>query len=74
MRHGGADRADWGTAGDFTWTCERGRVKGSILLAPTPTPRIESLSFARATPSSKDGCDKNGEPAVARLLRWLSLD
>ena len=37
-------------AGDFTWTCERGRVKGSILLAPTPTPRIQSLSFARATP------------------------
>jgi CubicO group peptidase (beta-lactamase class C family) len=37
-------------AGDFTWTCERGRVKGSILLAPTPTPRIQSLSFTRATP------------------------
>jgi serine-type D-Ala-D-Ala carboxypeptidase/endopeptidase len=37
-------------AGDFTWTCERGRVKGSILLAPTPTPRIQSISFTRATP------------------------
>jgi D-alanyl-D-alanine-carboxypeptidase/D-alanyl-D-alanine-endopeptidase len=37
-------------AGDFTWTCERGRVKGTILLAPTPTPRIQSLTFTRAAP------------------------
>jgi serine-type D-Ala-D-Ala carboxypeptidase/endopeptidase len=37
-------------AGDFTWHCERGRVKGQILLAPTPTPRIQSLTFTRSTP------------------------
>jgi CubicO group peptidase (beta-lactamase class C family) len=37
-------------AGDFTWNCEHGRVKGQILLAPTPTPHIQSLSFTRATP------------------------
>ncbi len=37
-------------AGDFTWTCERGRVKGQILLAPTPTPQIQSLTFTRSTP------------------------
>jgi hypothetical protein len=27
-------------AGDFIWGCELGRVKGQVLLAPTPTPRI----------------------------------
>jgi serine-type D-Ala-D-Ala carboxypeptidase/endopeptidase len=37
-------------AGDFTWNCERGRVKGQILLAPTPTPLIQSLTFTRSTP------------------------
>jgi D-alanyl-D-alanine-carboxypeptidase/D-alanyl-D-alanine-endopeptidase len=37
-------------AGEFTWNCERGRVRGQILLAPTPTPQIQSLTFARATP------------------------
>jgi serine-type D-Ala-D-Ala carboxypeptidase/endopeptidase len=36
--------------GDFTWNCEHGRVKGEILLAPTPTPQIQSLTFTRATP------------------------
>jgi hypothetical protein len=37
-------------AGDFTWNCEHGRVKGQILLAPTPTPHIQSLTFIRSTP------------------------
>lgn len=37
-------------AGDFTWTCERGRVKGEILLAPTPAAQIQSLTFTRSTP------------------------
>jgi len=37
-------------SGDFTWRCERGRVKGEVLLAPTRTPRIQSLSLVRATP------------------------
>ena len=37
-------------AGAFTWNCERGRVKGQILLAPTPTPQIQSLTFTRSTP------------------------
>jgi serine-type D-Ala-D-Ala carboxypeptidase/endopeptidase len=37
-------------AGDFTWNCERGRVKGQILLAPTPTPQIQSLTLTRFTP------------------------
>jgi hypothetical protein len=36
--------------GGFTWTCERGRVNGEILLAPTPTPLIQSLTFTRARP------------------------
>ena len=37
-------------SGDFTWNCERGRVKGALLLAPTPTPQIQSLSLTRASP------------------------
>ena len=37
-------------SGEFTWRCGRGRVKGQVLLAPTPTPRIQSLTLTRATP------------------------
>ena len=37
-------------SGAFTWTCATGRVRGSVLLAPTPAPRIQSLSLMRATP------------------------
>ena len=37
-------------SGDFTWRCEHGRLKGSLLLAPTRPPRIQSLDLARATP------------------------
>ena len=37
-------------SGEFTWRCERGRVRGQVLLAPTTTMRIQSLSLARATP------------------------
>jgi CubicO group peptidase (beta-lactamase class C family) len=37
-------------SGEFTWRCEHGRLKGSLLLAPTRPPRIQSLSLARATP------------------------
>jgi CubicO group peptidase (beta-lactamase class C family) len=34
-------------SGDFTWRCERGRVKGSVLLAPTRPPGIQRLSLVR---------------------------
>ena len=37
-------------SGDFTWRCEHGRVKGSLLLAPTRPPRIQSLTLARVKP------------------------
>jgi len=37
-------------AGRFTWICERGRVRGSLLLAPTREPRIQALDLSRATP------------------------
>ena len=37
-------------SGDFTWTCATGRVRGTLLLAPTLTPTIQSLSLTRATP------------------------
>jgi len=37
-------------AGRFTWTCERGRVAGTILLAPTPDAQIQELSFTVRAP------------------------
>jgi hypothetical protein len=37
-------------AGEFIWKCERGRVRGQLLLAPTPTAQIQSLTFTRLTP------------------------
>ncbi len=37
-------------SGSFTWTCATGRVRGSVLLAPTSTPQIQALSFSRVTP------------------------
>lgn len=37
-------------SGDFTWTCATGRVRGSLLLAPTMSPKVQALSFVRATP------------------------
>jgi hypothetical protein len=37
-------------SGRFTWTCERGRVQGALLLAPTATPSIQSLGLSRMTP------------------------
>jgi CubicO group peptidase (beta-lactamase class C family) len=35
-------------SGEFTWRCERGRVSGRLLLAPTHPPRIQSLTLDRA--------------------------
>jgi len=37
-------------SGSFTWRCERGRVKGSLLLAPTSPPSIQRLSLTRIDP------------------------
>ncbi len=37
-------------SGEFAWRCERGRVRGDLLLAPTRTPLIQALSLTRATP------------------------
>jgi CubicO group peptidase (beta-lactamase class C family) len=37
-------------AGAFEWQCERGRVHGQVLLAPTKPPTIQALRF-RAVPS-----------------------
>jgi serine-type D-Ala-D-Ala carboxypeptidase/endopeptidase len=37
-------------SGNFTWRCEHGRLNGSLLLAPTRPPRIQSLYLSRATP------------------------
>jgi len=36
--------------GEFTWRCERGRLRGSLELAPTRPPRIQQLKLAPATP------------------------
>jgi serine-type D-Ala-D-Ala carboxypeptidase/endopeptidase len=37
-------------SGTFTWRCERGRVTGWLLLAPTRPPRIQALGLVRAAP------------------------
>jgi len=37
-------------SGEFTWRCERGRVRGQLLLAPTRAPRIQSLTLTRVSP------------------------
>jgi len=37
-------------SGEFTWRCEYGRVKGMLQMAPTRSPRIQSLELARAMP------------------------
>ncbi len=37
-------------SGEFTWTCTTGRVRGELLLAPTPDVRIQSLGFSRVSP------------------------
>jgi CubicO group peptidase (beta-lactamase class C family) len=37
-------------AGTFTWTCERGRIEGDLLLAPTNSPEIQSLDLKAVAP------------------------
>jgi serine-type D-Ala-D-Ala carboxypeptidase/endopeptidase len=37
-------------SGDFTWRCDRGRVKGSLSLAPTRPPRIQEWVLEPMTP------------------------
>jgi CubicO group peptidase (beta-lactamase class C family) len=37
-------------SGEFTWRCAHGRVKGSLLLAPTNPARIQELRLTAATP------------------------
>ncbi len=37
-------------AGEFTWRCAHGRVTGSVLLAPTNPPRIQSLQLTQKAP------------------------
>jgi len=34
-------------AGEFTWRCAQGRVKGSVLLTPTKPPRIQEIKLAQ---------------------------
>jgi hypothetical protein len=35
-------------SGRFSWTCESGRINGTVLLAPTATAQIQALDFAVA--------------------------
>jgi hypothetical protein len=37
-------------SGEFTWRCVRGRVKGSLLLAPTRPPVIQELKLGPVAP------------------------
>lgn len=42
--------AEHALAGDFTWRCAQGRIKGSVLLAPTVPPRIQAIELAAEAP------------------------
>jgi CubicO group peptidase (beta-lactamase class C family) len=42
-------RATGQLSGEFTWRCAHGRVRGSLLLAPTNPPRIQELRLTAAT-------------------------
>ncbi|MFM9852023.1 MAG: serine hydrolase domain-containing protein [Sphingomonadaceae bacterium] len=35
-------------SGTFMWTCEKGKISGDILLAPTPSVQIQALRFSTA--------------------------
>jgi CubicO group peptidase (beta-lactamase class C family) len=37
-------------SGTFTWRCERGRVRGTLLLAPTSPPTIQALELEAIAP------------------------
>lgn len=37
-------------AGHWTWPCEKGALRGSVLLAPTPTPTLQELRLAVVQP------------------------
>ncbi|WP_420143391.1 serine hydrolase domain-containing protein [Sphingobium sp.] len=49
-RTGAPIKATGALSGSFTWPCERGRVAGTILLAPTPDARIQELKLAIKLP------------------------
>lgn len=42
--------AEHALAGEFTWRCAQGRIKGSVLLAPTIPPRIQAIELAAEAP------------------------
>ncbi len=43
-------RPDGALSGKFTWRCEHGRVRGTLLLAPTTPPKIQSLELEVIAP------------------------
>jgi CubicO group peptidase (beta-lactamase class C family) len=43
-------KASGNLSGSFTWACDKGRVAGSILLAPTQGAQIQELKLAVKTP------------------------
>src|SRR5262249_6119577 len=45
----GFDHVENALRGDWTMTCERGRVRVAITLAPTMPPKVQFLSVTRAT-------------------------
>jgi hypothetical protein len=38
--------AEGAMSGTFTWKCEKGSIKGTVLLAPTRPITLQSLGFA----------------------------
>ena len=47
----GFDRVENALRGDWTMSCERGKVKVAITLAPTTPPKVQFLSVAPAPPA-----------------------
>jgi len=43
-------KASGGLSGSFIWSCDRGRVAGAILLAPTPDSQIQELKLSVKLP------------------------
>ena len=43
-------KATGNLSGEFTWTCDKGRVAGSLLLAPTMTAQIQEWKISAKAP------------------------
>jgi len=61
----GFDRVENALRGDWTMTCERGRAKASITLAPTMPPKVQALTVVAVSP----GADALPQPTCPMTVR-----